>query len=152
MDRSEKRGARDARTREKGKELVRIYCTRIARCRVDVASMSRRCRVDAASMSRRWCVDGASMVRVPREWCAYNKLRPCICICADSGFSVSCLFLSVTAISVCLHAVGRSDTKIYHLYTARCANNGTRSWYRVGYRRCLTRDDQRPCKSNDVTN
>lgn len=47
----------------------------------------------------------------------YNKLRLYVlCICADSGFFVSCLFLSVTAISVCLHAVGRSDTKIYHPY------------------------------------
>lgn len=34
----------------------------------------------------------------------------CLSSRADIGFSVSCLFLS--AISVCLHAVGRSDTII----------------------------------------
>lgn len=39
-------------------------------------------------------------------------------ICADIGFSVSCLFLSVTAISVCLHAVGRSRKPNHPTYRA----------------------------------
>lgn len=40
---------------------------------------------------------------------------------ADIGFSVSYLFLS--AISVCLHAVGRSDTKIPNRTTLlHCVN------------------------------
>lgn len=60
------------------------------------------------------------------QWCVLYTY--CKLYVADIGFSVSCLFLSVTGISVCLHAVGRSRKLNHQHYRAlRTMQNGTYS-------------------------